>query len=187
MDDKRHLRLALRGQRARRSAAELATAGEAIATQVTLMADTRGTVACYASIDAEPPTGPMTQELLRRGCRVLLPVLAGEDLDWAELGDPADLHLTAAGLREPGGPRLGQDALADCDLIFVPALAVDRLGRRLGRGRGFYDRALARLTGIKAIAVVFTDEVLDEVPAEDHDQLVAAALTPDGLVELGSD
>jgi 5-formyltetrahydrofolate cyclo-ligase len=68
-------------------------------------------------------------------------------------------------------------------VVLVPALAVDRRGRRLGRGGGYYDRTLASLAG-PAYAVVYDDEVVEEVPVEPHDVAVAGALTPSGLVVM---
>jgi 5-formyltetrahydrofolate cyclo-ligase len=77
--------------------------------------------------------------------------------------------------------------VADAAVVFVPALAVDRAGVRLGRGAGFYDRTL-RSAGPSArlVAVVRDDELVDEIPAEPHDVPMTHALTPGrGLVELG--
>ena len=55
-------------------------------------------------------------------------------------------------------------------MVLVPALAVDRAGNRLGRGGGSYDRALARVGPlIPVIALLYDDELLDQVPAEQHD------------------
>jgi 5-formyltetrahydrofolate cyclo-ligase len=58
---------------------------------------------------------------------------------------------------------------------------VGRNGARLGRGGGYYDRAL-RHAGVDAIlvAVVFDDELLDDVPAEPHDLPMTAVVTPSG-------
>jgi 5-formyltetrahydrofolate cyclo-ligase len=72
-------------------------------------------------------------------------------------------------------------------VVFVPALAVDRAGVRLGRGAGFYDRTLplAR-AATRLVAVVRDDELVDQIPAEPHDVPMTHALTPRrGLVELG--
>ena len=76
--------------------------------------------------------------------------------------------------------------MADASVVFVPALAVDRTGARLGRGRGFYDRTLVlRIRRRALIAMVRDDELLDEVPHEPHDVPMTHALTPGrGLVEL---
>ena len=70
-----------------------------------------------------------------------------------------------------------------CDVVIVPALAVDHAGYRLGRGAGYYDRALA---GVRAplCALVFSHELLPEVPHEPHDVPVQLAVTPGGVFRV---
>jgi len=65
-------------------------------------------------------------------------------------------------------------------LVLVPALAVDRSGTRLGRGGGWYDRALGHLApGSVVLAVVYPQEVwpAGALPRENHDQSVDGVLT----------
>jgi 5-formyltetrahydrofolate cyclo-ligase len=58
---------------------------------------------------------------------------------------------------------------------------VARDGIRLGRGGGFYDRALTHVRpDAVLVAVVFDDELVDELPAEPHDQRVTVVVTPSG-------
>jgi 5-formyltetrahydrofolate cyclo-ligase len=139
------------------------------------------TVAAYVPLPGEPG-GPELPDTLAAVCgRLLLPVLLPDlDLDWA--GYAGTLVPAARGLREPPGPRLGPGAIADADLVIVPALAVDRRGVRLGRGGGSYDRALARVDpGTRVVAVVFDGELLDEVPEQPHDRRVDVVVTPAGM------
>jgi 5-formyltetrahydrofolate cyclo-ligase len=141
-------------------------------------------VAAYGSLPDEPGTGPLREALRARGTRVLLPIVVDDkNLDWAE--DDGELVTSSnTGLRlpEPAGPRLGQSALADADVVLVPALAVDTSGARLGQGRGYYDRALQQLgEGIVVLALVHDEEVLDPstpIPADPHDIAVHGAVTP---------
>jgi len=65
--------------------------------------------------------------------------------------------------------------------VLVPALLVDARGVRLGRGGGHYDRTLPGLQG-KLIAVVFDDEFVPELPAEERDVRMTAVVTPAGGV-----
>jgi 5-formyltetrahydrofolate cyclo-ligase len=156
-----------------------------------LTINTGHTVCAYVPIGAEPGSIDMLDVLLRQADQVLLPVTrtTGDDSAMALLwGEYRPGHLVAArfGLLEPAGPWLPSTALADASVVFVPALAVDRTGSRLGRGRGFYDRTLVfRNPDARLIAVVRDDELLDEVPHEPHDVPMTHALTPGhGLVEL---
>jgi len=138
-----------------------------------------GRVAAYASSGTEPGTGPLLAAL----DDVVLPVLLPDgDLDWALYA--GELVPGLRGTLEPPGPRLGRDAVADCRLVVVPALGVDRAGHRLGRGGGSYDRALPRTRG-RVIAALHTGELHDRLPAEPHDRLVDGVVLPDrGLVRL---
>jgi 5-formyltetrahydrofolate cyclo-ligase len=142
------------------------------------------TVAAYISIGTEPPTGQLVDALWSRGVIVLLPVLLPDsDLDWAAYD--GILEPTERGLREPHGPRLGRNAISTVDVAIVPALAVGGDGRRLGRGGGSYDRALAR-TGARpwTVALLYENELLDEVPTDPHDRSVQAVVTPAGITRF---
>ena len=77
---------------------------------------------------------------------------------------------------EPVGPRLAATALGTAEVVVVPAVAVARDGVRLGRGGGWYDRALRHARpGARVVALVFDDELVDTLRAEAHDPLFPAA------------
>ncbi|MBS9534646.1 5-formyltetrahydrofolate cyclo-ligase [Mycobacterium sp. M1] len=149
------------------------------------------TVCAYVPVGAEPGGLDLLDVLLRRGARVLLPVVrTGDDgtpepLAWGEYRS-GQLVTARFGLLEPAPPLLPPAALADADLVVVPALAVDRRGGRLGRGAGYYDRSLAlRAPRARLVAVVRDAELVDELPVEPHDVPMTHALTPGrGLVPL---
>jgi 5-formyltetrahydrofolate cyclo-ligase len=138
-------------------------------------------VAAYVPDPEEPGHGRLPAAFTQLGARVLLPVVPaqGAELGWAV--DTGRLAPGRFGLLEPVGPRLGPTAVGTADVVVVPALAVSRDGVRLGRGGGFYDRALRHARpDAELVAVVFDDELLDELPVEPHDQRVTAVVTPSG-------
>ncbi|WP_406814295.1 5-formyltetrahydrofolate cyclo-ligase [Mycobacterium sp. M23085] len=149
------------------------------------------TVCAYVPVGTEPGSVEMLDMLLRRAGRVLLPVARTTadniplPLSWGEYR-PGTLTTGRWGLLEPSQPWLPASALAQAGVVLVPALAVDRRGVRLGRGRGFYDRSLGgRDPNALLIAIVRDAEVLDEVPADPHDIAMTHALTPrQGLIDL---
>jgi 5-formyltetrahydrofolate cyclo-ligase len=139
------------------------------------------TFAAYVPDDEEPGHGRIPAAFTQLGARVLLPVVppGGRELGWAV--DTGRLAPGRYGLLEPLGPRLGATAVGTADVVVVPALAVARNGIRLGRGGGYYDRALqhARPDAV-VVTLVFDDEFVDELPAEPHDRRVTAVVTPSG-------
>jgi 5-formyltetrahydrofolate cyclo-ligase len=164
-----------------RPEAERATAAAAVATTLLRGLASVRAFAAYVPEETEPGYGRLPAAYTQLGARVLLPVVpaAGSELAWAV--DTGRLAPGRFGLLEPVGPRLGPTAIGTADVVVVPALAVDRTGVRLGRGGGYYDRALGHArAGALIVAVVFDDEFVDEVPAEPHDHRVHAVVTPSG-------
>jgi 5-formyltetrahydrofolate cyclo-ligase len=146
-----------------------------------------GTVAAYVSVGTEPDTRGLLFALWKRGTYVLLPVLKPDgELDWASYEGPDSLAPGQRGLLEPVEPRRGVIAITSADLIIVPAVAVDRSGRRLGRGGGSYDRALARVgAAIQTVALLYHGELIARVPAGPHDQPVrTVAVAGQGISRL---
>lgn len=148
---------------------------------VGLAARTGGPVCAYLPIGTEPGSVAGLDALRAAGHTVLLPVVpaVAGPLDWAGYEGPGSLADGPLGLREPMGRRLGVSGITTARLVLVPALAVDRLGNRLGRGGGFYDRTLPLAApGALVCAVIHDDELIDELPADPHDVAVAAVMRP---------
>jgi 5-formyltetrahydrofolate cyclo-ligase len=137
-----------------------------------------GTVAAYYSAGTEPSTRGLVYALWKRGAYVLLPLLRSDgDLDWASYEGPESMTPAGYGLLEPA--QAARHSIASADLVIVPALAADRRGNRLGRGRGCYDRALAQVGPlIPTIALLYDGELLDRVPAGPLDHPVRMAAQP---------
>ena len=73
------------------------------------------------------------------------------------------------------------------DVVFVPLLAFDRAGWRLGYGGGYYDRTLAGLPAAIAIGCGFSAQEVDEVPAGNFDIRLHAVATEAGVFRIASD
>jgi 5-formyltetrahydrofolate cyclo-ligase len=165
---------------ARPRAERVSAAAAATTALIHGLADVR-VIAAFAPDETEPGHGRLPAAYTQLGARILLPVVPdnGSELRWAV--DTGRLAPGRFGLLEPVGPRLGPTAIGAADVVVVPALAVARDGARLGRGGGYYDRALRHVrAGAALVAVVFDDELFDELPVEEHDQRVTAVVTPSG-------
>jgi 5-formyltetrahydrofolate cyclo-ligase len=178
---KSELRLRYLERRTERPEAERAAAAAALTAALLRGLAGARTVAAFAPVGIEPGAGRLPAAFTELGARILLPVVpaTGRELQWAVHTGP--LEPGRFGLLEPVGPRLAPSAIGEADVVVVPALAVARDGVRLGRGGGYYDRALtlARDDAV-LVTLVFDDELVDALPAEPHDRPVTAVVTPSG-------
>jgi 5-formyltetrahydrofolate cyclo-ligase len=168
-------------------------------------------IAAYIAAPGEPDPAALRSAVLDAGGVVLLPIpRADRSLDWAH----DDGHYRPHGrypIEVPAGQVVGSGAAGllahGVRTVLVPALAVDATGTRLGQGGGYYDRLLAELAaavgtpdgssgmsardgsagGVRIVAVVRDEEVLPagDVPREEHDHPMTAAVTPTRYVRLG--
>lgn len=140
------------------------------------------TVLAFSSFGSELPMLPVIEALLGHGVVVGLPVIVEGDIvarAWRP-GDPTT--QTSFGALEPaGGAPIDPSAI---DVILTPAVAVDRTGRRVGYGGGFYDRFFPRTRAdALRVAVVLGEQLVDEeLPAGAFDLRVDAIVTPDEVI-----
>jgi 5-formyltetrahydrofolate cyclo-ligase len=168
-------------RRQRRTVAERSAASAAITAALLRGLAGARTFAAYVPDPDEPGYGRLPAAFTQLGARVLLPVMPGEGRQLAWAVDTGRLAPGRVGVLEPMGPRLGPTAVGAADVVVVPALAVARDGIRLGRGGGYYDRALQHVRdGAVLVALLFDEELVDELPTEPHDRRVTAVVTPSG-------
>jgi len=143
-------------------------------------------VCIFMSMPDEIPTNRILGNLLARNAKCFLPRMVGDDLKMLRVYQGEDLSAlprNAWGIAEPHDESTREtvfDAL-DLDLVLVPGLAFDATRRRLGKGRGFYDRFLTSyLAATEAagkprpylLSLAFLEQMVPEVPIEAHDQVV---------------
>jgi 5-formyltetrahydrofolate cyclo-ligase len=133
----------------------------------------------YSPIAGEIDLSPLIESAMKSGKAVLLPRYAveGGTYEIVQINDvKRDCVPGKFGISEPG-PDCEAWPLNTLDLTLVPGLGFDLAGRRLGRGKGFYDRLLSRIAGAKC-GVALDPQILTEIPAEDHDIRMDFILTP---------
>jgi 5-formyltetrahydrofolate cyclo-ligase len=142
------------------------------------------TILFYAPLPDEIDIWPLLSIALAAGKQVFLPRFDSESnrYDARCLKDPEiDLRPGKYGIREPG-PHCPQSPLNRLDFVLAPGIAFDLHGRRLGRGRGYYDHILAAVRGITC-GVAFDQQIVPEIPVEPHDITVRCILTPSRWIE----
>jgi len=124
-------------------------------------------LALYAPIQSEAETSAVASAALAAGKTLLYPAVQGDDLKFCRVGALSDLAPGRYGIPEPAGEPFNP---GDADLFVVPGVAFDLFGRRIGYGKGFYDRSLHRLEGSgKLVAFCYDFQLFQEIVGEPHD------------------
>ena len=132
------------------------------------------TVAVFAAL----PDEPATDEVLARWAstrRVVLPRVEGDAMRFYACR-PDALVFGAFGILEPQGER--PCPAGEIDLVVCPGVAFTADGRRLGRGRGYYDRYLGEpaFRGFR-VGVCYAHQLVDDLPVEPHDVRMDRVIT----------
>jgi 5-formyltetrahydrofolate cyclo-ligase len=138
----------------------------------------------YAPLPQELDVWPLLRESLDAGKTVALPrydSAARHYIACRVQEASSDIRAGQFGIREPAAhcPAL---ELGLVELVLVPGLAFDAAGRRLGRGKGFYDKLLGQVRGATC-GVAFDEQLVSEVPTESHDVVLNYVLTPTRWIE----
>ncbi len=140
-------------------------------------------IAAYLPFGTEPNIGGFVSGANAHGLSLIMPVSNIDgSLQWVHYSG-----LSAPGIFGFDEPVGNPADLREAQLILIPATAVDHSGNRLGKGKGFYDIALANPEVTAPIAaVVYEPELIDELPVENHDQPVNFIVTPLRTIAVGS-
>ena len=137
------------------------------------------TILAYFSFRGEPDLSPLFKETRHRWG---FPRCVGDSLSW-HIWRPGDTLQTGAyGILEPD-PDAPTLQPAEVDLIFVPAVACDYQGYRLGYGGGYYDRLLSSVEWATkpTIGIVFDFAYLAQLPVDHWDKPLQAVCTETNL------
>jgi 5-formyltetrahydrofolate cyclo-ligase len=143
------------------------------------------TILFFAPLPGEIDLWPLLEESVPAGTTAALPWFdpATQTYRARRVENPADEMVTGKfGVREPVSSCV-EIPLEKFDLVLVPGVAFDLRGNRLGRGKGFYDRLLTKISGVKC-GVGYDFQLLEKIPAEPHDARVNFILTPGRCVKI---
>lgn len=132
-----------------------------------------GAIAGYWPMRSEADCRPVLAALAERGRPLCLPATVGDALEFRA--------WPLWGPLVPGGfgtlvPPAGAAAVTPAVLI-VPLAAFDRRGFRLGYGKGFYDRAIAALPGVRTVGIAYAAQEVARLPEEAHDRALDVIVT----------
>ena len=138
----------------------------------------------YVSMPLEIITTPLCT-----GRSIIVPCCEAEEIVPMRIRSLSELEPSGSmkileptlSVREDESRRVMPDQI---DVVLVPGLAFDRFGNRLGRGKGFYDRFLRRLSAeTLTIGLALDGMFCERVPCGENDYPVKMIITETGIIE----
>ncbi|WP_018130958.1 5-formyltetrahydrofolate cyclo-ligase [Effusibacillus pohliae] len=185
--DKNELRRRILARRNGLDGAERAKKNEAIFRNLVSIPQVQaaGTFLLYLDFRGEVETARILQWGWQAGKRMAVPVTvpAERKLVPVEIRSFTELEPGAYGIREPKAGGRVPVPVDTIDAVLVPGVAFDRRGGRLGYGGGYYDRFLLLLrSDALKIGLAYELQLVEEVPAEEHDVQLDLLVTENAVV-----
>lgn len=144
-----------------------------------------GTIAGYAAMRAELDPQALLRHWEMKGSCIVLPWFAYRESAMQFKSADAPLVRGPFAIAQPGTNA----PLVEPDTLFVPLVAVDRHGNRLGQGQSHFDRALAQMREqrpVVAIGLAWECQLAESLPADPWDQPLDYIATPERLIQVTS-
>lgn len=136
----------------------------------------------YSAIRSEASLDALISRALSDGKTVLLPVCdpKTETMHASEMRDMSELVCGAYSIAEPTDKRIF-DA-RQIDIVLVPGLVFAESGYRIGYGKGYYDKFLAKNPSVFKLGAAFSCQLCNEVFEAEHDIRLDAIATEKGVI-----
>jgi len=141
-------------------------------------------IALYISIKNEVKTERIFEDSRESGKKLYLPRVEGSILRFYEVKDPTKLKSGKYGIPEPNKeyPSISTENL---DLVIIPGVAFDHSGKRIGYGKGFYDRSIKKICREKRIGLAYSFQILNKIPFTKQDTDLGYVITDLGIISCG--
>lgn len=131
------------------------------------------TILLYYSMKDEVQTHSFIEKWSK--CKqIVLPAVVGKELELRIYTSTQELSIGELNILEPIGETFIE--YSQIDLAIIPGVAFDKKGNRLGRGKGYYDRLLPRISAPK-VGICFSFQLVDAIPSEEFDVCMNKVIT----------
>ncbi len=133
----------------------------------------------YHPVRSEVNTTIIIREALKNKKNIILPRVYNNKLELYFVTDlSTQLKNGAYNIMEPVTDLCKPAKISDIDVVVVPGVSFDKKFNRLGYGGGYYDKILSCIPiKIKKIALCFDIQIIDALPASEHDIKVDTIIT----------
>lgn len=136
---------------------------------------------CFVSLPDEIDTSSILND---KNFKIAVPKVFGESMDFFEFLSFEDLEIGNFGVREPKNSVKVQKNDYDC--CITPGLSFSRNGKRIGYGKGYYDKYLKDFNNIK-IGICYSNMLNENIPVSENDVFMDVIITEKDVIILGKE
>ena len=134
-------------------------------------------------LNNEVETDEIIKLLFKKNKRVYVPKIMGENLIHIEINKDTTYSENQFSIREPSSTITSDPKIFD--VVFIPLLAYDKYGERVGYGGGYYDRFLLNTKkNVIKVGLSFFEPVDKILNVEEHDIKLAYVITPNRVINF---
>ncbi len=143
-------------------------------------------VLCFVGYGSEPDTEEIIQTCFQMGKRVYCPRVIGDEMEFYEIKDCSELISGYKGIMEPLAREEARYVPGKSDFMLLPGVVFDREGNRIGYGKGFYDRYLAKQYQGDMAAIAYSCQIVanGRIITETTDKKVNCIVTETELIRI---
>ena len=132
----------------------------------------------YLSFENEVKTDEIILELEKRKKQIFVPKIYGKVMKSVKINTKTTFLSNNFGIKEP----IGEPSDTNNFVAIMPCLAVDKQGKRVGFGGGYYDKFLANKNALK-IVLCYDFQVVDKIDSEPFDIPVDYIVTDKRIIK----
>jgi len=142
-------------------------------------------ILCFAGYKSEVSTTELIVSLLNGDKRVFLPRVDGDEMEFYRIQGLQDFEEGYKGILEPSMActEVFRGPVSKETVMLMPGAVFAKDGSRIGYGKGFYDRYLAKHDIMNRIALCFSSQLLESIPSDAHDKKASVIVTEAGMTE----
>jgi 5-formyltetrahydrofolate cyclo-ligase len=145
------------------------------------------TVMFYLSYGSEVVTDAMVSSALEEDKIVVVPAIQNPGdgkMVAVKISRLEDAYQSVYGIRQP---EINQEDIVEkdeIDIVFVPGIAFDYDGFRVGYGKGYFDRWLSGISASKSIGLAYDFQITEKMPAGKYDLPVGTIVTEKRVIQI---
>ena len=136
---------------------------------------------CYMDAKGEVKTRDLIEHAWTMGKKVAVPKVHGDVMEFYYIEAFQQLESGYFGIMEPGSECSKLEHVSNNSLVIMPGVAFDKMGNRIGYGRGYYDKYFSSYSDLYKMAIAYSEQIVEEIPADNLDVKADCVVTDENV------